>query len=81
MRRRPRHLAIVERRAPWRDDLGPDWTTFPIAAALHQGQQDVDAYWRDRHLRFHRYDLIPPSPRGDDLLEELDRDPTHIFWA
>ena len=27
----PRHLTIVERRAPWREDFGPEWTAFPIA--------------------------------------------------
>jgi hypothetical protein len=27
----PRHLTIVERRAPWREDFGPEWTSFPIA--------------------------------------------------
>jgi hypothetical protein len=26
-----RHLTIIERRAPWRQDLGPEWTSFPIA--------------------------------------------------
>jgi len=38
-------------------------------------------YWRDRHLRFHRYDELPPSLRIDDLLTEIDRDPTAIFWG
>jgi hypothetical protein len=38
-------------------------------------------YWRDRHLRFHRYDRIMPSPRIDDLLHEIDRDPIAIFWG
>ena len=27
----PRHLTVVERRAPWRADVGPEWTSFPIA--------------------------------------------------
>jgi hypothetical protein len=27
----PRHLTIVERRAPWHQDHGPEWTGFPIA--------------------------------------------------
>jgi hypothetical protein len=27
----PRHLTIVERRAPWRDEFGPEWTSLPIA--------------------------------------------------
>lgn len=26
-----RHLTIVERRAPWREDFGPEWTSVPIA--------------------------------------------------
>ena len=38
-------------------------------------------YWRDRNLRFHIYDLLAPSNRVDDLLTELDRDPTGIFWG
>ena len=27
----PRHWTIHECRRPWREDLGPDWTRFPIA--------------------------------------------------
>lgn len=27
----PRHLTIVQRRAPWREDFGPEWTSFHIA--------------------------------------------------
>jgi hypothetical protein len=38
-------------------------------------------YWRDRNLRFHRYDQLPPAPGTGDLLTEIDRDPTAIFWG
>ena len=38
-------------------------------------------YWRDRNLRFHRYDQLPPSPHVDDLLQEVERDPTATFWG
>ncbi len=38
-------------------------------------------YWRDRNFRFHIYDLLAPSNRVDDLLNEIDRDPTYIFWG
>ena len=34
-----------------------------------------------RSLRFHHYDLHAPSQRVDDLLAEIDRDPTGIFWG
>lgn len=38
-------------------------------------------YWRDRNLRLHVYDLLTPSDRIDDVLAEIDRDPTCIFWG
>jgi hypothetical protein len=78
----PGHLTIVESRPPWRKDMGPDWARFPIArlrytkAAKHWSQ-----YWRDRNLRFHRYDQLPPSPHAVDLLQEVEHDPTAIFWG
>jgi Protein of unknown function (DUF3024) len=34
-----------------------------------------------RHLRFHLHDLLAPSNSADDLLSEIDRDPTTIFWG
>lgn len=76
----PRHLTIVERRVPFRDDLGSEWTRFPIAR-LHYTSRRWSLYWRDRNLRFHVYDLLEPSPSIDDLLAEIDRDPTGIFWG
>jgi Protein of unknown function (DUF3024) len=38
-------------------------------------------YWRDRNLRWHRYDRIGPSPHVDPLLAEIEADPTSIFWG
>lgn len=38
-------------------------------------------YWRDRNLKFHRYDLIEPTANVTELLTEIDRDPTGIFWG
>src|SRR5205823_7855241 len=36
----PRHLTIVERRAPWREDLGPEWTSFPIARLRYTARSE-----------------------------------------
>jgi len=78
----PRHLTIVERRAPWRADLGPEWTSFPVARLRYTAaSKSWTLYWRDRNLQFHIYDLLEPSNRVDDLLNEIDRDPTCIFWG
>ncbi len=92
----PRHLTIIEvltpwrarlddrqvPRAPWREDLGPEWTSFPIARLRYTAaDKSWTLYWRDRNLRFHIYDLLAPSRRVEDLLTEIDRDPTCIFWG
>jgi len=78
----PRHLTIVECRPPWRADMGTEWTRFPIARLRYtKATRQWSLYWRDRHLRFHLYDRITPSARIDDLLREIDRDPTAIFWG
>jgi len=38
-------------------------------------------YWRDRSLKFHEYDRVPASASVEELLAEVDRDPTAIFWG
>jgi len=78
----PRTLTIVERRAPWREDYGPEWSRSPIARLRWVQRTGVwTLHWRDRHARWHRYDRVGPSARIDVLLDELDRDPTCIFWG
>jgi hypothetical protein len=36
---------------------------------------------RGRHLRFHLYDPLDPSPDIGYLLHETDRDPMAVFWV
>jgi hypothetical protein len=38
-------------------------------------------HWADRNGRWRRYLDLEPSPRVDDLLVELDRDPAGAFWG
>ena len=78
----PRYLTIVECRPPWRQDRGEAWSRFPIARLCYTNTvKHWSLYWRDRRLRFHLYDRLAPSPRIEDLLQEIDRDPTAIFWG
>ncbi|WP_433358519.1 DUF3024 domain-containing protein [Micromonospora saelicesensis] len=77
-----RHLTIVECRAPWRADLGSEGSRLPVARLRFTRTTGIwTLYYRDRSLRFHRYDLIPPTTNVVELLDELDRDPTAIFWG
>jgi Protein of unknown function (DUF3024) len=75
-------VTIVERRAPWRAGVGPEWTTSPIARLRFVVK---DRSWvlcgRDRNQKWHLY---PHAGRSADvavLLDEIDRDPTGIFWG
>jgi len=74
---------IVGRRVPWRP-VSPDdaWTRFPIARFRYNARRAFSSlYWRDRNLRWLLYGLVGPSPALSDLLEEVERDPTAIFWG
>jgi hypothetical protein len=75
-------VTIVECRPPWRADLGPEWSRFPIAQLRYDPTTtEWTLYWRDRNLRWHRYDRIAPVSHVDPLLAEIDADPTAIFWG
>jgi Protein of unknown function (DUF3024) len=77
-----RHMTIVECRPPWRADVSGEWTRFPIARLRYRKSTGLwSLYWRDRNLRFHEYDQVPETVSVADLLAEVDRDPTGIFWG
>jgi hypothetical protein len=75
----PRHLTIVECRPPWRPEAGAEWTRLPVARLRYtKTTRRWSLYWRDRHSRFHAYDRLAPSVHVDDLLQEIDSDPTAL---
>ena len=77
-----RTITVLECRPPWREDFGPEWTRLPICRLRYTKiRNEWSLYWRDRNLKFHEYDLAKPTPHIDDLIEEVKRDPTGIFWG
>jgi hypothetical protein len=73
-------ITIIERRAPWRDDFGPEWSRLNIARLRYDnGAWILD--WADRNGRWRRYPDLEPSPRLVDLLTEIDRDTAGAFWG
>jgi len=75
-------VTICERRAPWREGIGPEWTSRGIARFRFTAKSGTwSLYWRDRNQQWHRYDRLDPSPDVLILLDEVDRDPTCIFWG
>jgi hypothetical protein len=73
-------VTMIERRPPWRDDAA-DWSEHPVARLRYTAKSNLWALsWRDRNERWHRYQTGPvANVRG--LLDEIDSDPTGIFWG
>ncbi len=75
-------ITIVELRPPWREDFGPEWTSLAIARFRWSKSAGVwTLYWRDQDERWHRYEPIGSTSSIGPLLDEVDRDPTGIFWG
>lgn len=75
-------VTIMECRAPWRADCGPQWTRRGVARLRYTAKTGLwTLYWKDRNDRWHRYDLVEPAADVRLLVDEIDRDPTGIFWG
>lgn len=75
-------ITIVQRRAPWRPDFGPEWSSLKIAQLRFDGgERTWTLWWADRNERWERYWDLDATPDIDQLLAEIDEDPTAIFWG
>jgi hypothetical protein len=75
-------VTIVECRPPWRVDFGPEWTSMKIAQLRYDAKTKTwTLWWADRAERWDRYWDVDASPNIDELLSEIDEDPTGIFWG
>jgi hypothetical protein len=78
----PTAITIVECRPPWGFSPSPEWTRQPVARIRYvQSKREWSLYWTDRNSRFHLYDLVEPNESLGELLQEIDDDPTAIFWG
>ena len=77
---RGKSVSIHERRPPW-DGKPGEWTSMAIAQLRYEGDGRWTLYFGDRNDRWVRYpELAPKQPIGL-LINELDEDPTCIFWG
>jgi Protein of unknown function (DUF3024) len=77
---RGKSVTIFDCRAPWHPDV-TDWSRVPVAQLRYDPASDT---WTlncaDHNSRRHRYDDIDPGT-ADELLNEINEDPTGIFWG
>jgi hypothetical protein len=75
-------ITILECRAPWSEDLRPEWSREPVARLRYTGTTGLwTLYCLGGNLEFRKYDLVAPNKHVRRLLTEIDRDPTGIFWG
>jgi hypothetical protein len=75
-------ITIVERRAPWNPDYGPDWTSMSVAQLRFDPAAGAwSLYSRTSGGRWARH----PAPSGAAdvarLLAVIDEDPYARFWG
>jgi hypothetical protein len=75
-------ITVFDSRPPWHPDMGTEWTQVKVAQfRFDETRKMWSLYWSDRNGRWHPYDDVDPSPDIGDLLDELDADPTGIFFG
>jgi Protein of unknown function (DUF3024) len=73
-------ITIVERRPPWREDFGPEWSSSKLAQLRYDGGLWT-LYCADSNGRWWRYDEAAPARDVAPLLAAIDEDVTGIFWG
>jgi hypothetical protein len=72
---------IFEHRAPWMQG-DTEWSVMSAAQLRYNVKSGRwTLYCADRNSRWHEYTNVPSAKDLDGLLEEIDRDPTGIFWG
>ena len=73
-------VTIFECRPLWQSNL-TEWSKVHVAQLRYSAStHEWNLYWADRNGRWHRYDDLPPG-RVDQVLQEIESDPTGIFWG
>jgi len=77
---RGKNVSIHERRPPWDGSPG-DWTSTPIAQLRYEGDGAWTLYFADRNSKWVRYPELEPMQPVDVHINELEVDPTCLFWG
>lgn len=74
-------VAVYERRPPW-DGRGREWTSHSVAKFNYDPKkQNWTLQWADRNSRWHNYEGYEGVRQFQDLVDEVNRDPTGIFFG
>jgi hypothetical protein len=73
-------ITIVERRPPWSELVGPEWSTTRVAQ-LRYDSGLWTLYCSGSNDRWWLFDDADPASNVGPLLAAIDEDATGIFWG
>ncbi|PIQ97857.1 MAG: hypothetical protein COV67_01985 [Nitrospinae bacterium CG11_big_fil_rev_8_21_14_0_20_56_8] len=74
-------VTLFENRAPWREEM-TEWTKSKVAQMRYDEKKATwNLFCRDRNGKWHPYGSLSPTKNLDRVLEEINDDPTCIFWG
>jgi Protein of unknown function (DUF3024) len=77
---RGKNVSIHECR-PVRRGAPGDWTKMAIAQIRYAGEGTWTLYFGDRNGKWTMYFDLDPAQPIDVIIEELETDPTSVFWG
>ncbi len=78
---RRNHVVLFERRPPW-DGSRRKWSKSKIARFEYHPKSDSwSLYCPDRNDKWHSYEGFEQVQTFQELVAEMDSDPTGIFWG
>jgi Protein of unknown function (DUF3024) len=73
-------VTLFDCRPPWHPNL-TEWSKVRVAQLRYSASTyQWSLYWADRNGRWHPYDDLDSGP-VDKVLNEIEADPTCIFWG
>lgn len=73
-------VELFERRTGYSDENGP--IEHIVAKFRYNARRDSwTLYWSDRNLKWHEYEGFKDRRNVLELIAEVERDPTHIFFG
>ncbi|MFW5873712.1 MAG: DUF3024 domain-containing protein [Bacillota bacterium] len=77
---RGKSVTLVEKRPHYQDS--EEWVAIKIAQfRFNPDNNNWSLYWWRHTGSWYKYDNIKPTKDFQKLIEEIDEDPTHIFWG
>jgi len=74
------HITLIESRPFWKDENR--WIDTKIAQIRFENvDKTFTLYCADRNDKWHLYDYIDPTTDLEEVLAQIDADPTGIFWG